>query len=117
MTPKSKQALDVIRALTVDGVSPTLDEIASALGLTGKSGVHRMLGQLEREGLIVRDRYAARSIRIVEGPTREQMEIWSDAEIVRVANLAIEIHFQRFGVRLGRAVETAVAHLNARGAA
>lgn len=46
------------------GVSPSLDEMTQALGLTSKSVVHAMLVRLEAEGRIARDASRVRSVRV-----------------------------------------------------
>lgn len=68
MTLKERQCLNLIRALTVDGVAPSYDAIAAGLGLKSKSGVHRLIESLERQGRVVRDPRRARSLRIVGKP-------------------------------------------------
>lgn len=47
-------------------VSPSLEEMAQALGLRSKAGIHRLLTRLEDAGRIARDPYRARSVRLVE---------------------------------------------------
>lgn len=47
------------------GVSPSFDEMAAALALASKSGVHRMLTGLEARGYIERLHGRARAIRIL----------------------------------------------------
>lgn len=66
LTPRQKALLDAIAKLieAYPGTSPTLDEIAEVTGMV-KSGVHRLLGQIERKGWIVRRPLEARSIMIV----------------------------------------------------
>lgn len=70
MTPREKRCLDAIVDLTVDGVAPTMQEIADHMGLAFKSNIHVMIESLEAQGLIVRgpvlDRHhRARSMRVV----------------------------------------------------
>ncbi len=50
------------------GVAPTFDLMKEALGLKSKSGVHRLLDALEERGHIVRMRYRARAITIIDAP-------------------------------------------------
>ncbi len=47
-------------------VSPSLDEMALALGVRSKAGVLRLLTRLEDAGRIVRDPHRARSVRLVD---------------------------------------------------
>jgi SOS-response transcriptional repressor LexA len=47
-------------------VSPSLDEMACALGLRSKAGVHRLLTRLESAGRIARNPHRVRSVRLVD---------------------------------------------------
>ena len=62
MTPKQEECLKAIRRLTVGGVSPSYDELREALGLTSKSGVHRLVHGLAERGHIVINYGKRRSI-------------------------------------------------------
>jgi repressor LexA len=67
MTKRQAQLLAFIRAYAVEhqNASPSYQEIAVALGLRSKSGVHRIVHGLENQGLIVRSEDLNRSIRVV----------------------------------------------------
>lgn len=54
MTPREKDCLDAIKALTVDGVAPTVQELANHIGLKSKSGAYRLIESLEAQGLVTR---------------------------------------------------------------
>lgn len=86
MTPVQNQTISYIRAYRAehDGVSPSYGEIADWLGLKAKSGVYRILRELKARGLLTYAPHRARSIVLTEAPSRETMERWSDAEILRV---------------------------------
>lgn len=63
MTPKQKEALDAIRdCIIATGVSPSYEEIAHALGLSSKSGVHRLVYSLVRQGHLIHVSGAARTL-------------------------------------------------------
>lgn len=51
---------------TTSDEAPSFDEMRSALGLRSKSGIHRLLTALEAQGRIVRSRYRARCINVVQ---------------------------------------------------
>lgn len=92
MTPKEQQTLDVLRRLTVDGCSPTLETLAIELGVSHRSRVHVLLSNLRAQGVIDWTPRHRNSIRILrEGPTREQMARWSSAELKRVKEDAYAI--------------------------
>ena len=65
LTIMQARALDAIRAGTIGGVSPSYAEIADRLGLATRSGVHRLVTQLEGRGKIRRRPNSARSLEIV----------------------------------------------------
>lgn len=78
MTPRQKQVLDAIRILTVDGVSPTFDQIRNHVGLTSKGEVHRIVTALERSGYLTRHAFCRRAITLttpdpIEAMTRDAL--------------------------------------------
>lgn len=64
MTRQQRKCLDAIKALTVDGVSPSFDEIREHMGLKSKSGVHRIIHALKARGVIASVPYCDRSLTI-----------------------------------------------------
>jgi SOS-response transcriptional repressor LexA len=64
LTRLERRAVEVIQAFESRGIGPTIAEIAEAMP-TGKGGVQRLIDQLEVKGWIVRQRYTARSIRLL----------------------------------------------------
>lgn len=67
-TPAQARALSAIRALTRErGVPPTVQEIASALGIRGAS-VHEQIGKMAEKGLVRRSPGKARTLAVVEPP-------------------------------------------------
>ena len=96
MTQAQKNLLEAIRRLTVDGVSPSYEDLAAAVGLKSKSGVVRMVDQLEHAGLIRRRRGRARSIVINAGPySPEALDGLPTCILRDVANQAADILAQR----------------------
>lgn len=68
MTPKQRQALDFITEFVVcHHYSPSLEEIAAALGWSAKSGAHRIVTELERQGKVKTDSKRTRSVMPIEG--------------------------------------------------
>ena len=56
-TPRQKEILEAVRSLTAErGAAPTLSEIASRVGLSSVSTVHKHLALLEERGLLRRRR-------------------------------------------------------------
>lgn len=69
MTPKQKQLLDFIKSYMseTNGIAPSFDEMTDAIGLSSKSGVHRILTSLEEAGHITRQKNRARRISLQGG--------------------------------------------------
>jgi len=69
LTPKQRECLDLIgERMAADGVCPSYQEMADALGLKAKSGVHRLIDALEYRGYVRRVPNFARAIEILETP-------------------------------------------------
>lgn len=67
LTARQKQALDFIRAeIAANGVPPSYAEITSALGLSSKSNVARIIDVLTVRGYITMRRASGRSIALIE---------------------------------------------------
>ena len=68
ITWRQGQLVDFVRSYIADhrGVAPTMDEMAAAIGLKSKSGIARMIGELESRGVVTHIGRAKRSISIVE---------------------------------------------------
>ena len=80
LTPRQREVLDVlIKAQDATGVTPSFQEIADAVGLGAKSGVHRIISALEKRGWIERLPNCARAIRILRRPGEQEAQwlIWS----------------------------------------
>jgi DNA-binding IclR family transcriptional regulator len=86
MIPRSRKGaatLKAIRELTVDGVPPSLTELAHALGLRNRSTVHGYLVDLRNRGLVTWDPHRERTLRILEDlPVPAEMrQLLEDAEL------------------------------------
>jgi len=69
LTARQRQTYDFIRTFIGEfGYSPTLQEIAGALGIAGNLGVLRHLDALERQGMIHRTPRNSRAIVLTEAP-------------------------------------------------
>ncbi len=65
VTQRQREVLAFIRSFIDErGFSPTLREIAAALSMTSTNAVNCHLNALRRKGLIERDPFLARSIRV-----------------------------------------------------
>lgn len=71
LNEKTRAVYEYIKAATEDGLSPTVREICSALGLNSTSTAHRYIEALVEEGLIEKTGNKNRTIRLAgRGATR-----------------------------------------------
>lgn len=68
MRPLTAKQADLLGYLRVCDEAPSFDEMKIALGLSSKSGVHRLIGALEERGYIRRIPNRARCIELVTTP-------------------------------------------------
>lgn len=69
MTRKQAELLAFITdRIMADDVAPSFEEMKVAVGLASKSGVHRLITELQRRGYIKRDANRARCIKLVKQP-------------------------------------------------
>lgn len=68
LTPQQQKLLTFIKHTMSknDGVPPRYVDMATHMGFVSKSGVHRILIQLEKRGRIVRLKGLARAIEIID---------------------------------------------------
>ena len=85
--------------LRQDGVSPSYDEMKDALGLASKSGIHRLITDLEERGFIRRLAHKARALEVIKVPGREtaqpaaSLSLESGHAIPEPANDSVEVPF------------------------
>ena len=67
LTSKQSKLLDYLKnTLKDNNISPSFDEMRKYLGLSSKSGVHRLISSLEERGFIRRLHNKARAIKIIK---------------------------------------------------
>lgn len=72
LTAHQKRVLEYLAEfIAKNGIAPTYDQIAAHLGLASKSGVHRVITELEERGAIQRLPNRARSITIIATPAQQ----------------------------------------------
>lgn len=99
LTKIQTRALGVIRQYIAEtGVAPTVQELTNALGLSSKSGAHRILTGLEKRGAIRRIPAQHRAIEIVETARGDDLSAFarrlataSDAELRQLRDLCDQI--------------------------
>lgn len=101
LTRAQADCLAAIRRLTVDGVPPGYDELATALGLSSKGDVARLLNQLRDRGAVTWLPHRARSLVILEDQVSEPViRALSDDAIRRM----IDIGYDELAERSSRGV-------------
>ncbi len=73
LTRKQNELFRYIAAYTeANGIAPSLDEMTDALGLSSKSGTHRLLVCLEERGWIRREKGLARAL-VIEDAAKARL--------------------------------------------
>lgn len=82
MTPKQKEMLDAIEALTVDGVSPTFRDLKDYLGMTSLNNVHRVIHRLIEDGYLIHVSGRWRSLRLVSRTDSRSVETMDVRDLI-----------------------------------
>lgn len=65
-TPRRESVLAFVRAYaSIHGVSPSLQVIASGLGLKSRANIHRIVARLQADGLVTKTPRKYRSLKVV----------------------------------------------------
>lgn len=89
LTKRQAEALAFIKLFIYErGYGPSVEEIAKGLGITAKSGAHRLVVALERRGYITRLEGKSRSIALV---TSERDELAILRRVKEAADLFIKV--------------------------
>ncbi|MFW8601746.1 transcriptional repressor LexA [Desulfobacterota bacterium M19] len=76
LTERQRSIILYIRAHQIQyGISPTVREICSHLGLKGPAGVHRILHKLVDKGILLAEKGKKRSWLLASGPPRESIPV------------------------------------------
>lgn len=93
LTARQKDLLSLIEeSIRADGTAPSFEEMKSSLGLTSKSGVHRLLSSLEERGFIRRIPNRARAIEVIRTHSSfrgEQIDRSAAIEAARVLSIHV----------------------------
>lgn len=104
----TKQQLELLRFIKTfiaqRGYSPSFEEMKQGIGLKSKSGIHRMIISLERQGQIRRLRNRHRALELVPDPSmKPDLSGLSDFDLAREAkrrHLVLgHMHRDEFGGR------------------
>ena len=107
LSPKLEKTLGIIGDfLAREGLSPSVQELAGILGISGASA-HEQIRSLERKGYIKRTKGRSRSVEILKGPHRVSHQVMlpvigkvaAGAPILAVENVIGEISVQSSDVR------------------
>ena len=92
LTIKQSKLLDYLtEALKNNKVSPSFEEMRINLGLSSKSGVHRLISGLEERGFIKRLHNKARAIKVIKDEDQEKHNFLEKKTISNISN-SIDIH-------------------------
>lgn len=95
LTPAQKETLRIIEEYQHEhGASPTITELSEALKLRSLRSVTQRLESLERKGLITRDRFRHRNIRIIGTPDT-QSDLIEVPVIASAGCDAMEVYAER----------------------
>ena len=108
LTPRARDCLGAIAAhIERTGSAPSYNDLAEALGLRSKSGVVRLIAELQERGWIRKLPYRPRSIEVVGWSDGTQpFRIWPLSAAV---NDALHAHCHRTGESPADVVSDAVA--------
>lgn len=94
LTAKQKLLLDYLIAyIDENGTAPSFDEMAGALDLASKSGIHRLIEALEERGWIRRIQHRARAIEILRRPGAADARSFVDF-VLRATAIDARLHAQ-----------------------
>ena len=69
LTKKQKELYDFLKDyIKKSGISPSFEEMKTALNLKSKSGIHTLITNLEQRGFIKRLKHKARAMQILKNP-------------------------------------------------
>ena len=92
LTFKQSRLLDYLtNSLKNNKISPSFEEMRINLGLSSKSGVHRLISSLEERGFIKRLHNKARAIKIIKDEDQEKYD-FSNKKPERYTNNSVEVH-------------------------
>ncbi|HVY11998.1 MAG TPA: transcriptional repressor LexA [Alphaproteobacteria bacterium] len=101
LTRKQQELLVFIHdRLAKDGISPSFDEMKTALRLKSKSGIHRLISGLEERGFIRRLPHRARALEVTRLP--ESLNI---KETLQKTAAGVKSASQKMGQAVGRAAQ------------
>ncbi|NQE62932.1 hypothetical protein [Caulobacter sp. RHG1] len=99
-TRRQQQLIQAIRDMNAAEEPITYDRLCERIGMVSKGGVSRLLNLLRKEGRVDWHPRQHGTLRLVEGPSRAEMERWSDEELARVAYDAFQIEAARSAARV-----------------
>lgn len=80
MTRLQARLLAFLKAQEAEGVTPSFEEMRTFLGLSSKSGIHRLLTSLQEQGKIQREYAKARRITVL--PDRVAVSTVSTGQLI-----------------------------------
>ncbi len=113
LTSKQAKLLDFLtNSLKNDNVSPSFDEMRKFLGLSSKSGVHRLISSLEERGFIKRLHNKARAIKIIKEETNHSLGFTTGNSISNNNSCKVYIYGSISAGTPLEAIQNSEGHLN-----
>lgn len=94
LTVRQAELLSLLRHRETDGITPSYDEMMSALGLSSKSAVSRLVAALQERGYIDRSYGLARSIKVRDFPIKTSVQR-DDVDLASVSSLLLLAEIRR----------------------
>lgn len=72
MTPRQQLVLDFIETyIKMKGFAPSMQDIATGLGLKSRSNIHRVIHDLRRQGHLRLNPHKVRTVKVVDKTVKE----------------------------------------------
>ncbi len=89
LTKKQKELYDYLKNyISSNHISPSFEEMKSAVNLKSKSGIHRLITSLEERGFIKRLKHKARAMEIINKNQNENNSISTSINIPLIGTIA-----------------------------
>lgn len=76
MTERQRAVLEFIQTyIRVKGFAPSMQDIATGLGLRSRSNIHRIVHGLEKEGLLVTTPHKVRTMKLRDRSVEEMLAL------------------------------------------
>ena len=72
MTERQRQVLEFIRVyVEMKGFAPSMQDIATGLGMKSRSNIHRVIHDLKKQGLLTLNAHKVRTLKLYDRSAKE----------------------------------------------